>query len=315
MLCAGESSIPLYSRDWWLDCECGKDNWDVLLYQPKEVIEAAMPFYMPEKGIIFMPPFTQTHGIWFNPALENPKYTSNLYRKQQICDYCIAHLPKHKYFLQSFHYSFTDWLPFYWKGYHQTTRYNYILPDISNPAKLWEELNENTRRNIKKAEAKYQLKVRKGIAMSDFMEVYTKTYLRQHKKPYRPEVLKQIIETSLSRNQGVIWGAYDDRGRLHVAVFIVWQNNIAYYIAGGSDPELRQSGGNALLIWTAINDLSGRVASFDFEGSMVKGVEHFFRGFGALQMPYYAISKGKIGLGKKIIMKIKQQWKKKKQTG
>jgi lipid II:glycine glycyltransferase (peptidoglycan interpeptide bridge formation enzyme) len=294
---------------------CGKDRWDVLLYQPEEAIEAAMPFYMPEKGIIYMPPFSQTHGIWFNPAMEHPKYTSNLYQKQQICDYFIKHLPKHQYFHQSFHYSFTDWLPFYWKGYHQTTRYNYVLFSIVEREILWNNLSGDICRNIRKAQNKFKLDVKRDVSLEQFMDINTKTYGRQGKKSYCPDALRKLIEIARSRQQGDIWGAYDEEKRLHAAVFVVWQEHCAYLIASGGDPELRKSGGNALVVWTAINDLSGRVASFDFEGSMTKGVEHFFRGFGAMQMPYYAISRGKIGLGKKIIMKIKQQWRKKKQAG
>jgi hypothetical protein len=73
ILCANELSIPLYSRDWWLDTVCEEKHWDVLLYFKDNEVEAAMPFYTPLKGIITMPAYTQTMGIWFNSTLENPK--------------------------------------------------------------------------------------------------------------------------------------------------------------------------------------------------------------------------------------------------
>ncbi|MDR2691287.1 MAG: GNAT family N-acetyltransferase, partial [Dysgonamonadaceae bacterium] len=71
MLCSNEQSIPVYSRGWWLDCVCGESGWDVLLCIKNGEIEAAMPYYVPCKGIISMPLYTQTMGIWFNPAFED----------------------------------------------------------------------------------------------------------------------------------------------------------------------------------------------------------------------------------------------------
>jgi lipid II:glycine glycyltransferase (peptidoglycan interpeptide bridge formation enzyme) len=306
ILCADEPTIPLYSRDWWLDCVCGENNWEALLYYNGEKIEAAWPFFILSKGIISMPEHTQMMGIWFNPELEEKTYSKNLLRKQTICDYFIRHLPSHTYFLQNFHYSFTDWLPFYWKGYRQTTRYNYILPDITPVENLWENLRENIKRNITKAQKKYEIEIKRNVSVELFMTANSNTFERQRMKTYSPEMLKKIIAFSRSRNQGDIWGAFDKQGQLHAAVFIVWQNNCAYYIAAGSHPQLRKSGAHAYVLWEAIREVAEYSSSFDFSGTMLKGVEHFFRGFGAIQMPYYTISKGKFSLRKKLILKIRQ---------
>ena len=154
-LCAYEPSIPIYSRDWWLDCVCGENNWDVLLYQNGEDIEAIMTYYSPIKKIITMPAHTQSMGIWFNPESEIQKYSDNLYRKQLICNFFIENLPSHSFFLQQFPLSFTDWLPFFWHGFKQTTRYNYILPDIQDTKILYDRLGGDIKRNITKAQEKY----------------------------------------------------------------------------------------------------------------------------------------------------------------
>jgi hypothetical protein len=37
-LCSKETSLPLFSRDWWLDAACGETLWDVLLVEEKEKI-------------------------------------------------------------------------------------------------------------------------------------------------------------------------------------------------------------------------------------------------------------------------------------
>ena len=251
-----------------------------------------------------MPDYTQTLGIWFNPETENPKYSENLYRKQLICKFFIEHLPAHSSFLQNFHSSLTDWLPFYWNGFQQTTRYNYIL-DIKNTDVLYENLGGDIKRNIAKAQKKSGIEIRRNIPLDLFMEHYYLTFKQKNMKVYQPEMLIKIIKTCLSRGQGDFWSAFDEQNNLHATVFIAWQNNCAYYIAAGTNPALKKSGAHAYTLWKAILDLAEQAEVFDFSGSMLCGVEHFFREFGTVQQPYFVISKGKMNLIKKITLKIK----------
>ncbi len=83
----------------------------------------------------------------------------------------------------------------------------------------------------------------------------------------------------------------DKDRKIHAAIYIIWDSNSAYYLMGGSDPDLRNSGATSLCIWEAIKFSSTVVKKFDFEGSMIEPVERFFRAFGAKQMPYLRISK------------------------
>jgi hypothetical protein len=53
-------------------------------------------------------------------------------------------------------------------------------------------------------------------------------------------------------------------------------------------------GANTLLYWEPIRLASEVSRVFDFEGSMLKPVEHFFRGFGGTQTPYLQISKASL---------------------
>ena len=120
LLCLSESSIPIYSRDWWLDIVCGEKHWDVLLATQKEAIVAALPIYTPCPGIISMPFFTQTMGPWFAPDADTLSYRRQLTKRQEILKTFIEELKHIPTFLQNFHPDITDWLPFYWAGYEQT---------------------------------------------------------------------------------------------------------------------------------------------------------------------------------------------------
>jgi hypothetical protein len=78
---------------------------------------------------------------------------------------------------------------------------------------------------------------------------------------------------------------------LHAGIYVVWDEQSAYYLMGGGDPELRSSGATSLCMWEAIKFVSTKTKSFDFEGSMIERVERFFRAFGAIQTPYFSITK------------------------
>lgn len=60
---------------------------------------------------------------------------------------------------------------------------------------------------------------------------------------------------------------------------------------GGGDPALRNSGATSLCMWEAIRFAATVTKSFDFEGSMIEPVERYFRAFGAIQTPYFSVSK------------------------
>jgi len=309
-LCQTEESIPVFSRDWWLDAVCGADNWGVILIQENDHIQAALPYFLPLPHIITMPFYTQTMGIWFSPHSADTKHITAQEQRQSLCNQIIEQLKPFKSFWQNFHYDFTDWLPFYWNNYTQTTRYTYLLKDLTNPDRLWENMSRNMRRNIKKAKEQFQITVKQDIPIDDFMQVYAQTFERQHiKNTQDTNVLRRLIEVCRQRNQGELWGGYDPQGRLHAVAFIVRQKQSALYLAGGGNPEFRHSCAHSLVLWEAIQFAADYSDVFDLEGSMLVGVERFFREFGAIQTPYFSIKKGSISLIDRLIIKLKKQFK------
>jgi len=303
-LCSKEDSIPVFSRDWWLNAACG-DDWDVLLEEKNGKVQAAMPLYVPCHRIITMPHYTQTMGVWFAAGADDTKYSSMLEQRQTICKSFIDRLKSYKNFRQNFSHDFTDWLPFYWAGYSQTTRYTYILHDIKDFDKSLSRMSQQARRNLKRAEEQ-SITVRRGINTDDFLKIQALTFERQNKRNTQSSaVLRRIIDAAREREQGDIFGGYDEEGNLHAVAFVVWQNSSAYYIAGGSDPALRSSGAHALVLWEAIKYASQYTDTFDFEGSMIPGVERFFREFGAVQTPYFMIYRGKLSILDRVRIKLR----------
>lgn len=251
-----------------------------------------------------MPPFTQTMGPWFTPDPEDTKYTTALGKRQELCKSFIDRLRPYPVFLQNFNYEITDWLPFYWAGYHQTTRYTYLFKELSDPARIWTNMSQNIRRNIRKAKDTYHITVKRDIPENDFLNVYEGTFRRQRLAiPQDTRILTSLIKVCQQRGQGELWGGYDPQGQIHAAAFVVRQESSAYYLAGGGDPRLRSSGAHSLVLWESILAQSKNCERLDLEGSMLPGVERFFREFGAIQTPYFTITKGKLSLFDKARIK------------
>lgn len=292
-LCQSTPGIPIFSRDWWLDAVCGADSWDVAIVEKGGRVVGSMPYYANRKygfTVLMQPPLTQTLGPWLRPS--NAKYAKALGGQKAIMQALIDLLPSFDYFGQNWHHSNANWLPFYWRGFQQTTRYTYILSDLIDENQLWGGLKENIRGDIRKAEGRYSLLVRDDLALEDFLRINRLTFQRQGMRvPYSEKLVRRLDAACVKRNCRKIWIAEDDKGRRHAGVYVVWDENSAYYIMGGGDPELRNSGATSLCLWRAIRHAATVTQQFDFEGSMLEPVEKFFRGFGARQVPYFSVKK------------------------
>jgi hypothetical protein len=290
--CETEKDMPIFSKGWWLDAVCGEDNWDVVLVEKGGHIVASMPYYNKKKAffnLITMPKLTQTMGPYIKYP-ENQKYSAKLSCEKKIIKELISQLPGYDYFSQNFHYYFTNWLPFYWQGFEQTTRYTYVLDKLSDLDILWKNMKENIRTDIRKA--KELVRIDSDTNINDFFSLHKKTFARQNMAvPYTQDFVKQLDEICHKNSCRKIFIARDGHGNEHAAVYIIWDNQSAYYLMGGGDHKLRNSGATSLLMWEAIKFAATVTKRFDFEGSMIQPIEKFFSAFGANQTPYLHIQK------------------------
>lgn len=285
--------LPLFCRDWWLDAVCGPEHWDAAVVEQGGQVAAAMPWYARRRlglTLLVQPPLTRSLGPWVRETDGGPAGT--LERQKRLMTELIDRLPPFAHFEQGWHPGVTNWLPFYWKGFSQTTRYTYVLPDLRDEGALWANLRENIRREIRKAEGRHGLTVRSADSPAQLHDLNRKTFARQGRAvPYAPETVDSIDRACESRGCRRIWIAEDGEGRAHAGACVVWDEDSAYYLIGGGDPELRTSGATSLCLWHAIRHAAAVTRRFDFEGSMLEPVERFFRAFGARQVPYHLVRK------------------------
>jgi len=291
-LCETEISIPLFCQAWWLDAVAGPEHWDVALVIRKSQIVAALPYVIHYKqGLKYLiqPPLSQFLGPWLR--LPKAKYTKVKQEEKTLLKSLIAALPNFDLYQQNWSPQRDNWLPFYWQAYQQTTRYTYRL-SLHSTSEIWAGLQENIRTDIRKAQNRYQLQVKSPTDLEAFLALIHMTFERQQiTQPFSESSLKHLFQTCLQRNCARLFMAQDAEGQYHAGALIVWDRETTYYLLGGGNPDLRNSGAGSLCLWEAIQFAATQSAIFDFEGSMLEPVERYFRAFGAVQTPYFQVSK------------------------
>ncbi|WP_163575252.1 GNAT family N-acetyltransferase [Halomonas faecis] len=290
--CEAEPSIPLFSQSWWLDAVAPGAWSAVLAYRGAEIV-GTLPYVKRRKWgmtLLTQPKLTQTLGPWVKST--NKAYPKALAYEKDVLETLACGLPRHQYYAQNWHHCQKNWLPFYWLGFQQTTRYTYRLCGLDNEDALWKGLQQNIRGDIRKAKTRFMINVRPANNLDEFLTLNRATFQRQGRKlPYSKSLVARIDEMVSQRDAGDCLVAVDSDGKLHAGAYIVRSGDTAYYLMGGGDPDLRNSGATSLVLWEAICSQPESVKYFDFEGSMVEPIERFFRAFGARQTPYHLVTK------------------------
>jgi hypothetical protein len=294
LFCKTEKDIPIFSKDWWLDSVCGEDNWNVALVEKEGEIFASLPYYVKRKygfRLITMPILTQTMGPYIKYP-EGQKYEKRISYDKKIMDVLFADLSGVDLFSQNFHYSVSNWLPLYWEGYDQTTRYTYVIENLNDLDAVFNNIKSSYKNKIRKA--KKNITISHGMSIEEFYKINMMTFERQNIMiPYSLGFMIEHDKCIKKNNSGEIFFAFDEKQEIHSVLYLTWDNKSSYVHLVGENPQLRNSGAGILLIWEAIKYTSKvlKLNKFDFEGSMLKNVEPVRRSFGATQKSYFIITK------------------------
>ncbi len=295
--CEQENNLPLFLQYEWLNGILKNDEWDIILEQRGGEIVAVMPVYFRKAAflrIITQPLLTPYLGIWLKYP-ENQKQVTKLSYEIEISEALIDKLPKADGFNVKFYPTFNNWLPFYWKGFSQTTQYTYVINHDQTFENIYNEFKESNRREIKKAEK--SLHVETGIDERVIFNLYVSAFKHKKEKIVIHENYFNAVCNTIKRlNGGIQLNAIDDNGNIHASCLFVWDSLYCYYLFGAAAPEYKTSGALSLLMWEGIQLAKSRHVDFNFEGSMIKPVERFFRNFGGIQMPYFRIYKSNSAL-------------------
>jgi hypothetical protein len=278
----------LFEESYWLDCVC-PGNWSYITVEQNSDIVGRMPIYMKNKfsfKSVSLPKFTPWLGPWISKEVGGEKNYLN--RQHEVLRDIIRQVPFADRTLISCAPEYKNLMAFHWAGYKLGLAYTYRINDLSDPDRIWHNMRDKTRNVCRKASK--LLVVNEDRSIHDVIPLLIRTLARKgidytdHCK-----TLLRIDDLMRKRNQRKIYAAEDKDGKVYAFCYIVHDSRHSFYIAGGAEPSLRESGGQTLVLWHAIANAREISKIFDFEGSMVAPIEHFFNGFGADQTPrFYA---------------------------
>jgi len=291
-----EKDLPLFMQAWWLDAVCAPEGklWDVLFAEENGKIIGVMPYHIIKKygfKIIVQLQGAQYTGIWIDYPKDIKLHKRYSFEKR-VMDSLIDQLEKLKvsFYSQNFHHSFTNWQPFYWRGFQQTTRYTYRINDLNDLENVFENFSYAKQKHIKKEND--DLLVDCSLSVDEFYDFHKETLKHKNAKiEYSRELFLSIYNEVVKREQGKIIALKDKNKNLHSALFFAWDKNSAYALISAINPQFKSDGASTKMFWEAIKFVSDKTNAFDFEGSMIEGVAQSFQQFGAEQVPYFNITK------------------------
>jgi len=286
-----------------MDAVCVNGDWDVAVAKDVDGnVEGVLIYHIRKyKGftLILMPPLTFYNGIYFNYR-KNIKPHSKIAFEIKITEKLFSLLPKHDLYYQQYSTKFDNWLPQYWAGYQQSTRYTYTLRASDNKEELWNNLKGNVRRNIKKAEAVCE------IINSDFETFWSElenSYINRSNPFQKHLILRLYNNLSTVESCQLNLVRHHKTNKVLAGSFIAYDNNVSYYVCGFFNPKGKEIGALSYLLWHKIT--TTKTKQFDFEGSMIQEIEYFFRAFGGKLTPHYRIWKINSKI-LKLIFKLKK---------
>jgi hypothetical protein len=289
-------SVPLHLQAWWLDAVCGTHGWQAGLVSDGSGRVLGIWPYMPDTRwglpILRMPPFTSYAGPYlFYPQQEGQKVYKRHEFEHKVMNSLIGQLPRTVYFYQNFLPGVRNSLPFQWAGYQQTTRYTYVVPAKTKVPELNHQLGSELRRRVNKAAEDYEVQL---VFMPELLwEMYLETCIRRGIKPGgERNALLRLCKALQERDQADIFVAFERKnGEPVAALLLAHQGTQSQHILGGQVSGSRTGYLNYLMLYQALRYAVEHQRSFDFEGSMNKGVSRVFRAFGGQLLPYHALRK------------------------
>lgn len=274
----------IFSKTWYLDAL--QVEYKILSVQQNGEIKAGIVLTKNEIGAYSNPMFDKYLGVLYSHSYnKGQKELSEFY---EITVLLAKEVKKYKSFDYYFHPYFLNWIPFYWQGFSQQTRYTYIINLKKLISDIEKNFHLNIKRNIKNA-LKSSIKINKMVESEQLFNLINKTFLRQGSSaPFNKKKFILFIENMIQKNSFESFGAYNNGKLISVAGF-VFDARSSYLLINGLDIENEIRGANALLIFEAIKFFKDKVEYFDFEGSMLPGVEQFYRRFGGELTPYMRI--------------------------
>jgi hypothetical protein len=263
-------------------------NFEILVIEENLLIKAGIVLAKNFMNSYSNPMFDKYLGVIF--SFES-KVTQKVVSKQyKMLSAIVDEVKKFKSFDYHFHPNFKNWIPFFWEDFSQQTRYTYrICYSDKSLESIYSCFHSNLKNDINFSQ-KNNIKITMDVPMDLFFEIINKTFLRQGSKaPFNKNKIQNYINKLSELNHYRSFSAEDKEGNILAVCGIVFDTNSSFLILNGIDIENHIRGANAMMIYESIKYFKKRSIYYDFEGSMLPGVEQFYRRFGGELTPYMRV--------------------------
>lgn len=284
--------LPLFYQPNWLNIVCG-DNWDVIFSRDANEKIAGIFIFITEKKLHFTlirtPKLTPYFGLYLLPNdLTNKKLWD---WEEWHINNLISLIPKFSYCQFCTHPSHTNFVNLHFLGFTQRASLTYYIDLLKDEKLLVDNISTRTRRYIKNVDEFY---LKEGAEhLNEIINLHKNTFKKQGiKYPYTNQLISQLISSGYNENFGKLYTLFNSQNELVAFLWIVYDAITAYQILSSYDANLAGQDAMTLLTWNAIKDTKNLgLLHYDFEGSILKGVEHFFRKFGGKRKVFYSFEK------------------------
>lgn len=262
-LISGSSDSLIYARSALLDRL--SPSWKALVYGD---YEAVMPLTWKKKYMIsylHQPPFLQQLGVFGVVSEKGMQAFSEVARAQFRFAEINTRSP----------------LP----GTACAERSNYVLDLSHEYSRLCARYSPLHQKNLKRAEGTGL----QYISSSDHRACIELSYsLYQDKTPHVRKDAYESLASFAHASPGHVFTREVRRGQQVLAsAFCLMDRKRIYFIINNIPPEGRKALANHWLVDHLIREFSGSGKLLDLEGSDLPGIAEFYKGFGALNEPYY----------------------------
>lgn len=301
-----EPNIGVFASKKWLSIY-GDSLTLMGIYKDENQLIGGFYFLNTKKyGITFLklPPYTPHCGLFFVSDSKNNSSINN-FSKEVMSEVCAFFTnQKSALMVLAFPSVIIDFQPFIWAKYKVIPNYTYRINIEKSIEDIKSNFDTKNRNIINKAIKEEVLVTENSLSKEELYKFFIDSLNTTDANIYETE-LRNVFTSFSDDTNSFSLTAYKNNDLLG-NVFCVYDKNTCYYLLGGVNKKSGIQGVNNLLVLHCIiraKELG--CTMFDFEGSMLKGVEKFFRSFGPDLTPYFTVNKANLPL--EILLKFKKR--------
>lgn len=179
---------------------------------------------------------------------------------------------------------------FLWAGFRAELAYTFRVPAERSIASVEAQITRTHLQKLAKAK-RMTLTVTRNDDIEAFANLCRIGSVHGDKQLYQEELPIRLWSEAFKREKSDFYIARTGDGEPFAALLTVHDAKTTYQIVSAFDSTKRELPGSYLLLWTALREALQAKRDFDFEGSALRGVEQYYRKWGAAAFPVWQLER------------------------